>query len=199
MNVKFAEAAGDCDPEVNKKSILDEEVIFVKKSALLFAVAIVAVFLTGCLAPKINVAIVPNPIEITAEGLLENDFMIDGIKLQLRTSGVSLSYTIEKAVVAFYGDEDEPHTKTVEIGKTTPIVPGVKITEEVPAISLTDLLKFDVDELEVTADEGDENYKEELKEKFTEYYEDNYKGKYKVVVTITGKNPSTAEAEILFK
>jgi hypothetical protein len=60
-------------------------------------------------------------------------------------------------------------------------------------------LKFDVDELEVTADEGDENYKEELKEKFTEYYEDNYKGKYKVVVTITGKNPTTAEAEILFK
>ena len=170
-----------------------------KKSALLFAVAIVAVFLTGCLAPKINVAIVPNPIEITAEGLLENDFMIDGIKLQLRTSGVSLSYTIEKAVVAFYGDEDEPHTKTVEIGKTTPIVPGVKIPEEVLAISLTDLLKFDVDELEVTADEGDENYKEELKEKFTEYYEDNYKGKYKVVVTITGKNPTTAEAEILFK
>lgn len=167
----------------------------------LISLLLLVVFLTGCFAPKVNVKIAPNPIKITAEKLLEDDFVIKGIELKLSTSGFSLNYEILGAEAVLFDDKDkEIVKKTVEIKKGTPIVPGVKLTEKVPEISLKELFDFDVDaNLDLDLPIDDETYDALLKEKFTAYYNENWRGKvYKLEVTITGKNPTTDKANIEF-
>ncbi len=168
----------------------------------LIVVVIVAVLLAGCLAPKVNVKIVPNPIVITAEGLLDNDFFLPEIKLHLSTSGISFSYTIEEANAVVLDENGDPlfDPKVVEIDMTTPIAPGIKITETLPAISVEEFFDFDESDLDIGVPIDDEQYEELKKQEFTAYYEDNWQGKvYKLVVNITGKNPTKDEAEIRFE
>lgn len=173
-----------------------------RRPSLLISLVVVAVLLTGCLTPKANVKIEPNPIVLTAEKLLDNDFVIKDIKLNLRTSGFSTGYIIEGARVAVLDEEDKSvFEKMIDIGKKTPIIPGVSHTEEVPAVSLNDLFDFDVDEdLDIGIPIDDEDYDQLLKEQFTKYYDENWKGKtYKLTVIITGKNPTTDTADIRFE
>ncbi|HBN97386.1 MAG TPA: hypothetical protein DDZ66_13930 [Firmicutes bacterium] len=172
----------------------------VKRFSVLISLVLVAVLLTGCLTPKVNVGIEPNPIKLTAEKLLDNDFVITGIKLNLRTSGFSTGYTIEGVKAVVFDDDDEAiFEKLVDIDTKIPIVPGIPREEEVPDISLKELFDFDVDlDLDIPID--DENYHERLKEQFSEYYNENWKDKvYKLTVTITGKNPTSDTAEIRFE
>ncbi len=162
-------------------------VIALKRFSFLLAVVMVAVFLTGCLTPKVIVKIEPNPIKLYASQLFANDFHVKGIKLHLRTAGFSTNYQIEGAVVRVLDEKgkDVFDPIEVEIGKGTPIVPGIKITEDGPEVSLRELFDYDGEFTE---------------EQFLKYYNDNWKRKiYKLMVTITGKNPTSDEVEIRFE
>jgi len=102
----------------------------VRRPSLLISLVVVAVLLTGCLTPKANVKIEPNPIVLTAEKLLDNDFVIKDIKLNLRTSGFSTGYIIECARVAVLAEDDKSvFKKMIDTGKKTPIIPCVSHTE----------------------------------------------------------------------
>ena len=158
-----------------------------KKWLLISGMILVVALLTGCLTPKVNVAIKPNPIELTAETLWENDLHIKDIKLQLSTSGFSTSYTIEGGIVAVVDEDGEDVFEpfTFDIGATTIIVPGIKLEEEGPEVSLAPAFDYDG----VFA-----------KDSFIEYYDENWKGKeLKLSVTIKGKNPTTGTAKIVFE
>lgn len=173
-----------------------------KRLSFILSLVALAVLLTGCLAAKVNVRIQPNPIVLTAEELLENDFVISDIKLELRTSGFSVSYYIEAVQVEVRDENgDEVFAKTKTIKETTPIVPGKQLKEDVPDISLKDLFDFDPDtDLPIDVPVDDEAYQEALEEEFTKYYNDNWKGKkYELIVRITGDNPTEDKAEIQFK
>ena len=173
-----------------------------KRLSFILSLVALAVLLTGCLAAKVNVRIQPNPIVLTAEELLENDFVISDIKLELRTSGFSVSYYIEAVQVEVRDENgDKVFAKTKTIDEKTPIRPGIPIDQEVPVISLMDLFDFDPDtDLPIDVPIDDEAYQEALEEEFTKYYNDNWKGKkYELIVRITGDNPTVDKAEIQFK
>lgn len=163
------------------------EVLFLKRFSLLMSIVLVAVLLTGCLTPKVNVSIAPNPIRLYASQLFADDFYIKNLKLHLVTSGFSTSYKIEGAEARVLDDKGNLVSDPiiVEIDKTTLIAPGFKFTEDGIEVSLREL--FD--------DEG------ELTEaQFLQYYNGNWKGKvYELVVTITGKNPTSDKAAIRFE
>lgn len=172
-----------------------------KKSRVIVLLLLV-VFLTGCLKPQINVKIVPNPIELTAEGLLESDFLISGVKLKFRTSGFSADYKIEDVrIVVYEAEEEEPLlTKTVEIDKSTPIIPGQDFEEDVPDICLKELFDLDMDEeLDLLEHLGDEQYEELFRERFLTYYEEEWKDhSFWIEVHVGGTNPTSNEAEVKF-
>ena len=159
-----------------------------RKLSLLASLVVVVAVLTGCLTPKVNVRLEPNPIRLNAKQLFADDFHIKGLKLHLSTSGFSVNYQIEGAEVTVLDDQGELvfDPITVEIGKDTPIFPGVKRTEDGPDVSLGELFEYEGEFSEAH---------------FIEYYnEKNWKGKiYKLIVTITGKNPTTDTADIRFE
>ncbi len=173
-----------------------------KRFALMISLVVVAALLTGCLAPKINVLIKPKSIELTAEQLLEDDFVISDIKIEVKTSGLGFDFTIDTLNVQVLDDDDEELWKWVkEIKEDIPIiVPGWGDTYEVPDLSLKQLFGFDVDDLPIGVPVDDETYQELLEEEFTKYYNENWKDKeYEVVVRVTGKNPTEDKAKIQFK
>ncbi|MCK9525695.1 MAG: hypothetical protein M0R49_07175 [Limnochordia bacterium] len=158
-----------------------------RRSILLASLVLIVVVLTGCLAPKVNVRIAPNPIKLSAKQLYADDFNVKGLKLHLSTSGFSVNYTIGGAVISVVDDKGDPALEpiTVEIGKGTPIVPGIEMTENGPEVSLGELFDYDGSPTE---------------EQFIKYYNENWKDKvYKVSVTITGDNPTSDTADIRFE
>jgi len=149
----------------------------VKRFALL-ALLLAAVLFTGCLSPKVNFKIEPNPIEVTV-----NQTALTGIKLKVTLSGFSREYTVEAAVVELYDDEGElVFTTTEEIGITIPVVSGIGKTIDLPDVSLSEIYA-------------------EIDPAFTEaIYNEKLLGKtYKLKITLTGKNPTEDTADIIFK
>ena len=59
-----------------------------KKSLVLFTVIAAALLLTGCLSPKINFRIEPNPIVVTFD-----DFALRNVTLHFRLSGIGSGMT----------------------------------------------------------------------------------------------------------
>lgn len=158
-----------------------------KRLISLIAVVMIAVLLTGCLTPKVNVRIEPNPIRLNAPQLFADDLHIKNLKLHLRTSGFSTSYKIEGVEARVLDDKGELvfDPIVIEIDKSTPILPGIDFTEDGIEVSLRTLFEY----------EG-----EFTEEQFLSYYNENWKGKvYKLVVTVTGLNPTTDEAAIRFE
>ncbi|HBG10196.1 MAG: hypothetical protein ACOYER_10445 [Limnochordia bacterium] len=148
-----------------------------KRFALL-ALLLAAVLFTGCLSPKVNFKIEPNPIEVTV-----NQTALTGIKLKVTLSGFSLAYTVEAAVVELYDDEGElVFTTTEEIDITIPVVSGIGETIDLPDVSLSEIYA-------------------EIDPAFTEaIYNEKLLGKtYKLKITLTGKNPTEDTADIIFK
>lgn len=144
-----------------------------KRIRLLSLLALVALFLTGCLAPSLRLTIIPNPIKVTA-GQSE----LKDLKLKVSLSGFSLGYEVETAEVVLKdaaGVEKKQVTET--IGKKFPVVPGVSHTIALGTISLGDI--------------------EELSQ---ELYDEHLKGKiWTLTVTLTGTKDSTETANIVFE
>jgi len=158
-----------------------------KKTYVLVSLILVAVLLTGCLAPKVYVKISPNPIKINPQELYADDFNVKGLELILRTSGFSANYRIEGATVTVIDDEENPvfEPRVIEIDRETPIIPGIKLTIPAGDVSLRDLFDYDGEPTE---------------EEFIAYYNENWKGKtYKLTITIEGENPTTDTADIKFE
>lgn len=145
----------------------------------LFSVLLVAFLLTGCLAPKVNFTIEPQEIKLNSDSTV-----IPKITLNVKLSGFSFAYLVEKAVVNVYeeGETESLMTYEKEIQEEIPIILGYKETIEITNIPLTDFF------------EGiDPSYKDEL-------YDELLKGnKYTLEITLTGKNPTTNTATIIFE
>lgn len=158
-----------------------------KKWILVVGMVLVAALLTGCLTPKVNVKIEPNPIKLNAEQLWKDNFYVKGIVLHLSTSGFSTNYEIKGGIVTVVDKDgrDVLDPITFDIGEKTPIVPGVKLRENGPDFSLGELFDYEGDLTE---------------EQFIAYYNENWQGKvYELSVTITGKNPTIGKADIRFE
>lgn len=90
------------------------------------------VVLTGCLSPRIDVAIKPNPIKVTA-----GQEKLEGISLEFKMRGLSLGYQLKEVVVTLTDHEDgTPVNKTFPLNKTIWVVAGVSHTENLDPIEL---------------------------------------------------------------
>lgn len=144
-----------------------------RRVGLLSTLLLVVVLLTGCLTPKVNFTIHPDPITITA-GQTE----LTGITLRVRLSGFSFAYLVEEAVVTLEDDKSEEVLREiVEINTQIPIIGGLGKDVDLPDISLEGLA--DLNEL---------------------VYDEVLKGKdYQLKITLTGKNPTSAQAVVQFR
>lgn len=147
-----------------------------KKLGLL-SLLLMAVLLTGCLAPKVNFTIEPNPIIVTSD--MDK---LEEITLKVKLSGFSFAYTVEDAVVELFDDEDElVFEDSQEINKRIPVVSGFGDDIDLPAISLAKLFE-----------NIDPNYTEAI-------YEAELKDKvYELRITLTGKNPTSSTVNVEF-
>lgn len=152
-----------------------------KKRFALLALLLVTVLLTGCLAPKVNFTIKPDPIELTFEKT-----KVDEITLEVRLSGVGFNYEVKEALIELF--EGEPKGEPVyytskTINKRIPVmVPGYKEKITVKDISL-------------------EPFFEQVNPELSELvYETKLKNKpHTLKITLTGKNPTSNTAKVKFE
>lgn len=155
-----------------RKGTVSEEVTTVKQFKL-FSLLLVVILLTGCLSPRLDFTISPDPIKIQY-GQSE----VKGLTLNFKTSGFSLSYKLDQVEIRLEDKEDELILNQVkDLNESIPIVPGIKKPYELPAISLEDIANI------------------EPKEAYDVYV----KGEYTLTITVTGTKTSTATAKVIFE
>ena len=148
------------------------------KRLALLGVLLAAVLLTGCLAPKVNFKIEPNPIEVTFE-----KFELAGVKLHVTLSGFSFGYTVEAAVIEVRDNEGEVvFEDTVKLNKEIPVIPGWTETVDLPTVNLASLLSEIASEYRKAA--YDQKFKDET---------------FELEITLTGKNPTSGKVDLVFK
>lgn len=148
-----------------------------KKSLVLFTVIAAALLLTGCLSPKINFRIEPNPIVVTFD-----DFALRNVTLHFRLSGIG-SYTLKSVLVEGMDNQGElVFSHQEDMNETIFVVPGVSDSVDLPTVDLSDLCDEMGIELSETA------YNSELKGKT-----------FQLKITLTGKNPTSDTAELKFE
>lgn len=151
----------------------------VKRFSVLISLVLVAVLLTGCLTPKVNFTISPNPISVK-KGQTEVDLV-----LKVKLSGFSFAYTVESAVVEFFDEDGEAVLEepiVEELNETIPVFSGVGKDVKLDAISLDAFFQG-----------LDPEYTDVL-------YDEMLKGKtYSVKITLTGKNPTSNTAMVKFE
>lgn len=148
----------------------------------LLSLVVAVIFLAGCLAPKINFTIKPDPITIRFQ-----QSELTGITLQFKMSGLSFSYTLESAVIEVRdGAGEVVYEHTESIGESIWVVGGVADDYELPSISLLPLWKEIEQSLGFALTE--EVYNSELKGQ-----------EYELKMILAGKNPTEDTAVVRFE
>ncbi len=144
------------------------------KRIRLLSLVLLVVLLTGCLSPRIDVAIKPNPIIVTA-GMGETE----EISLVFKMKGFSLGYTLKEVLVTLMDEEgDEKVTKTFDLeNKKIPVLPGVGHTQAIGSIPLDEI-----------SDLNSEQYDEVLKGK-----------EWRLEIVVVGTKNSEATATVKFE
>lgn len=144
-----------------------------KRIRLLSLLVLVALFLTGCLAPSLRLTIFPNPIKVTVDQSELKD-----LKLKVNLSGFSLGYEVKTAEVVLRDAEGEVKKEATQtIDKKFPVAPGISRVIDLGTISL-----------------------EGIEELTPELYDEHFKGEtWTLTVTLTGTKDSTATANIVFE
>lgn len=146
----------------------------------LIVVVIVAVLLAGCLAPKVNFTIAPDPIEVTF-----GQTAIDNVSLEVKLAGFGIDYTVESAIVELLDENGAEAMKPIEepLNVRIPVVVGgLGKSVDLPSISLEAFYK-----------DIDPDFAEPI-------YDTKLKGKtYTLKITLTGKNHTSNTANIVFK
>ena len=140
----------------------------------LLSLLVVVLLLTGCLSPRLNFTISPATIIIT-----EGQDTLENLVLKVKTSGFSLKYVIDQALVEITGeDREEPLLeKVIDPGITTPVGFGAGKDVKLDPISLGS-----ISELQEGA------------------YETALKGKqYTLTIVLTGTKESKATAVVKFE
>ncbi len=131
----------------------------------LLSLLVVVLLLTGCLSPRLNFTISPATIIIT-----EGQDTLENLVLKVKTSGFSLKYVIDQALVEITGEVIDP-------GITTPVGFGAGKDVKLDPISLGS-----ISELQEGA------------------YETALKGKqYTLTIVLTGTKESKATAVVKFE
>lgn len=146
----------------------------VLKKIRLLSLLLLLVVLTGCLSPRIDVAIKPNPIVVTAD-----QESLTGLKLEFKMRGFSLGYTLQEVLVTVTDHEGEERiSKTFDLdNKKIPIIPGASHKENLEPISLG-----------------------EIGELAPEVYDEVLKGKeWTLKIVVVGTKDSPAKAKIKFE
>lgn len=148
------------------------------KKIKVLSLLVVALLLTGCLAPGLRFTISPNPIKVKFK-----QTEIPELTLKVKTQGFGTNFRLDKAIVQIKDEKGESVGTPYEekINETVKfIVPFVTTSVSLKEVSLGSIA-----ELEEMLDE--EVYKT-LKDK-----------EYTMTITLTGTKASIASAKIIFE
>lgn len=148
-----------------------------KKLGLL-SLLLMAVLLTGCLAPSLRVAISPNPIEVVF-----GDTELKDITVKFSKHGWG-SLHVDKLVLVLEDDESKESFGEIEVNQGIPVVPFGSVTKVLDPIKIVDIL-VDVDELIFTDEQ---------------VYDEVLRGEsYKLIIHVEGTKPTLGTATVEFK